>query len=193
MDKIVFASSNIDKFNEIILFFRKLKTKIYLPKDFKIFNEPNESGKTFAENAKIKSSFGYQKTLIPCFADDSGICIEALNWGPGIKSKRFLDKFKNKKNCLEFIIDKTRKTKKNKAFFQTSICLTLKENYHIVFEGKLRGTISKQILGKHGFGYDPIFIPNKEIKTLAQMNKYQKNEISHRSVAITKLVNFLYY
>ena len=106
MDKIVFASSNTDKLNEIILFFRKLKTEIYLPKDFKIFKEPNESGKSFAENAKIKSSFGYQKTHLPCFADDSGICIEALNWGPGIKSKRFLDKFKNNKKCFEFIIDK---------------------------------------------------------------------------------------
>ena len=191
MKKIIFFSNNINKLIEIRSLFKNLNLKILSPKDFNIKNEPKEVGSSFAENARIKSKYGFDKTNLPCFADDSGICIEALDWKPGIFSKRFKDKFATDKECFNFIIEKVKNSKKNKAYFQTSVCLTLKNNYHVVFEGKVHGTISKKILGKNGFGYDPIFKANENAKTFAELNKAEKNKLSHRSIAINKLVSFL--
>ena len=94
MKKILFFSNNDNKIKEIKNLFKSLPIKIYSPKDFGLINEPKESGGTFAENAKIKSSFGFKKIKLPCFADDSGISIEALGWKPNIYSRRFIDSFK---------------------------------------------------------------------------------------------------
>ncbi len=191
MKKILFFSQNDGKLKEIKDLFCNLNFKVISPKDNNIFYEPKEIGNSFAENAKIKSTFGYQKIKLPCFADDSGICIEALGWKPNIFSKRFISGFKNKNECFKYIINKVKKNGKNKAYFKTSICLTLKENYHIIFEGKINGNISKKISGKAGFGYDPIFIPMGSSKTFGEMNKKEKNSLSHRATAINKLINFL--
>ena len=191
MKKILFFSNNLDKIKEIKSLFKELDIKVLTPKDFNLFNEPKENGSSFAENAKIKSLFGYENFEMACFAEDSGICIEALGWKPGIFSKRHLSGFKNKFICFKEIIDKVKLTGKVRAYFQTSVCLTLKKNYHLVFEGKINGTISKKISGTGGFGYDPIFIPDGELETFSQMSKMQKSKISHRSIAIKKLINFL--
>tara|TARA_B100000989_G_scaffold114632_1_gene84244 strand:- start:818 stop:1414 length:597 start_codon:yes stop_codon:yes gene_type:complete len=189
--EILFFSSNFNKLKEVKSFFDNSRIKILSPLNFNIEIEPKEDGKTFSENAKKKSLFGYKKTNLPCFADDSGICIEALQWRPNIHSKRFIQKFKNKTECFEHIIQKVKKSQKNKAYFQTSICYTTKENYHIVFTGKIDGIISTNILGNKGFGYDPIFIPNGLKKTFGQLKLNEKNEFSHRSIAVRKFVNFL--
>tara|TARA_B100000674_G_C37534913_1_gene775600 strand:+ start:145 stop:726 length:582 start_codon:yes stop_codon:yes gene_type:complete len=190
--QLLFFSNNFSKIKELKIFFKNSKLEIYSPSDYGINKEPKENGKSFAENAKIKSSYGYNKIKIPCFADDSGICIEALNWKPAIYSKRFIDKFNNSYDCFNYIINKTLETGKRGAYFQTSISFTFKHDYHIIFEGKVYGHISTKILGKNGFGYDPIFIPNGYNKTFAQMNNKNKNLISHRSIAANKLQNFLF-
>ena len=174
MKKILFFSNNIDKIKEIKNLFKNLKIEICSPKDFNITIEPKEIGSSFSENAKLKSCFGYKYTQLPCFADDSGICIEALRWKPNVLSKRFMEKFKSKNDCFKYIIDKVTKTNKDKACFKTSICLTLKSNYHVVFEGLVKGTISKEIKGENGFGYDPIFIPNGLSKTYGELNIRKK-------------------
>ncbi len=192
MKNILFFSNNSNKFNEVGKLLLNKKIKLMSPLDFNIITEPKENGLSFSENAKIKSSFGYKKIKIPCFADDSGICIEALNWKPNIYSKRFIDSFDNKTDCLQHIIKKVKKSGKNKAFFETSICYTIKENYHIVFKGRVDGTISDDILGNKGFGYDPIFIPNGFTKTFGQLKTNEKNLISHRSIALNKFLNFLF-
>ena len=192
MKNILFFSNNSNKFNEARKLLLNKKIKLMSPLDFNIITEPKENGLSFSENAKIKSSFGYKKIKIPCFADDSGICIEALNWKPNIYSKRFIDSFDNKTDCLQHIIKKVKKSGKNKAFFETSICYTIKENYHIVFKGRVNGTISDDILGNKGFGYDPIFIPNGFRKTFGQLKTNEKNLFSHRSIAINKFLNFLF-
>ncbi len=191
MYKILFYSNNLNKLNEIKNFFDSLKFKIYSPIDFNISYEPKEFGKSFAENAKIKSSYGFHKLNMPCFADDSGFCVEALNWKPGILSKDFINSFSKSDQCFKHIIKKVEISKKTRAYFKTSICLTLKDNYHIIFEGKVDGTISKIARGINGFGYDPIFIPHGYSKTFGEMNHKQKNKLSHRSIAIQKLINFL--
>ena len=90
--------------------FNKFNLELLSLNDLNISNEPEETGKTFEENAKIKSDYGFLKTGISCFADDSGICIESLNWKPGVLSKRFLNNFKSNQDCFDSIIKSTKKT-----------------------------------------------------------------------------------
>ncbi len=191
MKKILFFSNNKNKVEEIKNLFKGLAIKVLSVSDFDIYVEPKENGLSFAENAKIKSYFGYKKFRLPCFSDDSGIFIEALDWKPNVFSKRFINSFKNRNDCFNYIFTKVKKSKKNRAMFKTSICLTLSENHHVVFEGSINGIISEKIRGKNGFGYDPIFIPIGFSKTFAEMDQEEKNTFSHRSIALIKLINFL--
>ncbi len=191
MRQLLFFSNNKNKIIEIKKIFKKFNLELLSLNDLNISNEPEEIGETFEENAKIKSDYGFNKTGIPCFADDSGICIESLNWKPGILSKRFLNNFKSKEACFESIIKSTEKKSKQNAYFKTSISLTIKNNQNVIFNGKIDGKISEKVRGRFGFGYDPIFIPKNYIKTLAELSTKEKNEISHRSIAVTKLINFL--
>ena len=191
MRQILFFSNNKNKVIEIKKIFKKFNLKLLSLSDVGIDDEPEESGQNFEENAKIKSDYGFSKTGIPCFADDSGICIEALNWKPGVLSKRFLNNFKSNDACFDNIIKSVKKNSKQNACFKTSISLTIKNNQNIIFNGKIDGKISAQAKGRFGFGYDPIFIPINYSKTLAELNTKEKNEISHRSIAVTKLINFL--
>ena len=191
MKNLLFFSSNKNKVSEVKKLFKGSGIKLYSLDDFEKIKEPKETGVTFVENAKIKSLCGYKLFKIPCFADDSGICINALNDKPGVKSKRFFSKFLSKKNTFNHILNKTKESKNKAAYFKTSICLTLNEGEHIIFEGKINGTISNFPLGKNGFGYDPIFIPNGQNKTYGQMTQTQKNTLSHRSLAINKLLGFV--
>ncbi len=192
MEKLLFFSNNNYKIKEIKKIFREHNLKILSLTDLNINYEPKENGQTFEENAKIKSDYGLKKTGIPCFADDSGICIESLNWRPGIYSKRFLNNFKNKQDCFNHIINRTKSSQKKRAYFKTSISLTIHKDQNIVFNGKVDGEISNRIIGNNGFGYDPIFVPKYFKKTLAELSTKEKNQISHRSIAVTKLINFLF-
>ncbi len=191
MGQLLFFSNNENKIIEIKKIFKKFDFEVISLSDLEISDEPKENGQTFEENAKIKSDYGFNKTGLPCFADDSGICIEGLNWKPGVLSKRFLNNFKSNEACFESIIKSTKKNSKQNAYFKTSISLTVKESHNVVFNGRIDGKISEQAKGKFGFGYDPIFIPKNYNKTLAELSTKEKNEISHRSIAVTKLINFL--
>ena len=191
MRELLFFSNNKNKVIEIKKIFKEFNLKLLSLIDLNINNEPEENGKTFEENAKIKSDCGFNITGIPCFADDSGICIEALNWNPGVLSKRFLNSFKSEKVCFRSIIKSTKISRKQNAYFKTSISLTVNKNQNIIFNGKIDGKISDKAKGEFGFGYDPIFVPKYFKKTLAELSTKRKNEISHRSIAVTKLINFL--
>ena len=191
MRQLFFFSNNKDKIIEIKKIFKKINFELLSLSDLGINEEPEENGQTFEENSKIKSDYGFNKTGIPCFADDSGICIESLGWQPGVLSKRFLNNFETKEVCFKSIIKSTKSSKKRNAYFKTSISLTLNKNQNIVFNGKIDGIISSKIKGRFGFGYDPIFIPQNHKKTLAELSTKDKNEISHRSIAVSKLINFL--
>ncbi len=191
MKQLLFFSNNKNKITEIKKIFNKFNLKLLSLSDVDISDEPAENAQTFEENAKIKSDYGFNKTGIPCFADDSGICIETLNWKPGVFSKRFLNNFKNNEACFKRIIRSVKKNGKQNAYFKTSISLTINKDQNVVFNGKIHGKISNHIKGRYGFGYDPIFIPTHHKKTLAEISIKEKNEISHRSVAVKKLINFL--
>jgi len=189
--EIIFFSNNKNKFLEVDKLFRDIPIKVLSLNNFYKIKTPNENGITFKENAKIKSDFGLQTFKKPCFADDSGICIEALNNNPGINSKKFLEQNNNLFDAFNLIFSLVNKTKKNKAFFQTSICLSLNAKEHVFFNGIVKGTITQSIRGSEGFGYDPIFVPLGYKKTFAEMTIEEKNLISHRSIAITKLKKYL--
>ena len=191
MKNIIFFSSNKKKIIEINRLFKTTNIKVINLNNFTKLKEPVENGKSFFENAIIKSNYGLKTFKLPCFADDSGICVRALNNKPGIYSKRFLKKFDNKNEAFNYIIKKTIEKKNSVASFITAISLTLDDKQHILFKGELLGSISKKPRGTNGFGYDPIFIPDGYKKTLAELNTLTKNSISHRGIAIQKLINFL--
>ncbi len=191
MKEIFFFSNNQNKIQEISNLFIKFNYKLLSLNNFKDIASPLENGKTFKENAKIKSIYGYKKFNKLCFADDSGICIDALNGAPGVNSKQYLESEKNKNLVLNKIISLTKNKNNYNAFFETSICLTVNINKQIFFSGKVYGKISLKIRGNHGFGYDPIFIPNGMNLTFSEMSLYQKNLLSHRAIAINKLSKYL--
>ena len=192
MKNILFFSHNQKKIIEVKQIFKDSKIKFYDLNSFEKIKEPDETGGSFASNAKIKSKYAQELFNMPCFADDSGFCVEALRNDPGVKSKRFLEKFSDNKKAFEYIISNVVKKKNNKAFFVTAISLTLKKNHHIIFLGRINGTVSIEPKGNNGFGYDPIFVPENYTKTFAEMNLEEKNFISHRKIAITKLKSFLF-
>lgn len=187
----MFFSHNQKKISEINQIFKNSNIKIKNLNSLKKVKEPVETGKSFSENAKIKSKYGLKKFNEPCFADDSGFCVEALNNKPGVKSKRFFEKFSSNKEVFDFIISNVKKKNNDKAFFVTAVCLSFQPNYHIIFLGKINGRISIIPRGENGFGYDPLFIPENHVKTFAEMSAVEKNKISHRKIAITKLKSFL--
>ena len=192
MKDLIFFSHNQKKISEVQQIFISNKIKIKNLNSFKKIKEPVENGNNFFDNAKIKSKYGFEKLNLPCFADDSGFCVEALNNYPGVKSKRFFDKFSSKKAAFNHIISQVKKRGDARAFFITVISLTLQNNHHISFVGRINGQVSLEPKGSLGFGYDPIFIPDNYEKTFAEMKIDEKNKISHRKIAITKLKSFLF-
>ena len=190
MNKLFFFSTNVHKIKEVKKILKKRNYTLLTLNDFPKIIEPKENGNTFQENASIKSNFGFKKFGLPCFADDSGICISALNNLPGVYSKRFKKENGGIKKTFKKITEETIKNNNFKAFFQTTISFTY-ENNTIYFNGIVKGTIAKKPLGTFGFDYDPIFIPLGQKKAYAQMLLREKNLISHRAVALKKFIKFL--
>ena len=189
MKKIFFFSKNKNKINEIEKLFGDINIDILNCNKYDLV-EPEEIGSTFKENAKIKSEFGFNFLKIPCFADDSGLCINALNNFPGIKSKRFIEESGGLEETFNNIANKMINLDDN-AYFKTTISLTIKKGENIFFNGITKGKISKKPKGKNGFGYDAIFIPDGYRETFAEMSLKRKNQLSHRSKAIKQLKKYL--
>ena len=191
MAEILFFSNNKNKILEIIKLFSFFPIKLLNLNDFEKIKSPKEVGKTFEENAMIKSTYGYNFFKKICFADDSGICIDSMNGKPNVKSKDFLKSGLDEKKSLEKIISICKKKNDYNAYFETAISLNIDDNKNIIFKERVKGLISKKILGKNGFGYDSIFIPQSVDKTYAQMSLNEKNLISHRSKTIKKLKDYI--
>jgi XTP/dITP diphosphohydrolase len=191
IEEVLFFSNNKKKIIEISSLFSNESIKVLNLNNFNKIKSPEEVGKTFEENAKIKALHGFDTFKKKCFADDSGICIQAMGGDPGVLSKKFLEKEGGIKKNLEEILLISKNKNDFNAFFQTSICLVLDKYNHIFFKGKIKGKVSQKIRGFNGFGYDPIFIPERENKTFAEMSLKEKNSISHRSIAIEKLKLYL--
>ncbi len=185
MKKILIGTHNIGKFREISFLLNK-KIKKILPSSLKI-RSPKETGKTFLANAKLKAQYFSKYVNFPVISDDSGLCIKALNGNPGIYSARLAKRYGSFFKAMQIILKKMKNKKNRSAVFICSLSYISdkKKSYSVV--GKIKGTISKKIIGKKGFGYDPIFIPNKYSVTFGQMPKSKKIFIDHRYIAFRKL------
>ncbi|MDC3157115.1 RdgB/HAM1 family non-canonical purine NTP pyrophosphatase [Candidatus Pelagibacter bacterium] len=185
MKKILIGTHNAGKFKEIAYLLTKKYKKIS-PTSLKI-KSPKETGKSFVSNSKLKVNFFSKYVNYPIISDDSGLCIQALHGKPGIYSARLAKKHGSFFKAMKFILKKMKNKKNRKATFICSLSYKKNDGKIISVEGRLKGNISNKIMGKKGFGYDPIFIPlNKKI-TFGQMFKSQKIKMDHRFIAFQKL------
>jgi XTP/dITP diphosphohydrolase len=204
--KILIATNNKGKFFEIESLLKTINIESISTFDFNLV-EPEETGKTFKENSLLKAKFYSQKTGLASLADDSGLCVEAMNGEPGIHSARFaIDELGNKNFPLAFEkiekeIIKTRDpstalgalaTGNSRAYFICNLSLfDPQTNFEISFEGRVDGNLTFPPRGNKGFGYDPIFIKNGMDKTFGEIMPEEKDKISHRSDAFEQLVSWL--
>ena len=187
MKKILIGTHNSGKFKELSSLLSK-KIKKISPKALGI-KSPRETGKTFPANAILKAKYFSQFTNFPVISDDSGLCIKSLKNKPGIYSARWAKKHGSFNKAMKFILKKIQNKKDRSAVFICSLALVLNEKKVICVTGKILGSISLEIKGKKGFGYDPIFIPNKKLITFGQMKKNKKIKMDHRYIAFKKLKN----
>ena len=185
MKKILIGTHNNGKFKEIAYLISKKYKKIS-PLTLKI-KSPKETGKSFKANSRLKVNFFSKFVDYPVISDDSGLCILALKNKPGIYSARLAKKHGSFLKAMRFILKKMKKVKNRKAYFVSSLSYKEKKGKIITVEGKLYGEISKDIRGKNGFGYDPIFIPSKKKFTFGQMANLKKIKMDHRFIAFKKL------
>ena len=149
-----------------------------------------ETGETLKENALIKAKYVSEKYGINCFADDTGLMIDALNGAPGVYSARYAGEPVNSRNNINLVLKNLGENENRRARFITIICLIIGTDVHY-FEGVAEGNITKELSGNEGFGYDPIFVPEGYDRTFAEMSMEEKNDISHRGKAVRQLVDFL--
>jgi XTP/dITP diphosphohydrolase len=186
--ELVFATNNKHKTEEVGKLLLNEYTVLNLY-DIGCNVDIPETGDTFEENATLKSSYVVENYQLDCFADDSGLEIEALNNEPGIYSARYSG-VKDDEVNLKLVLQKMEGQSNRKARFKTVISLIQGKKNHL-FEGVINGYIRESPIGDQGFGYDPIFVPEGYEQSFAQMDMAQKNEISHRAIAMRKLIAFL--
>ena len=186
---LLIGTHNDGKFREISKLITKKINKISA-KSLKI-KAPKETGKTFKSNSELKANYFFKKTKIVSLSDDSGLEIFALNKKPGIYSARWAKRSGNFKKAMRKILKKIKNKKNRKARFVCSLSIKLNNKKMITTVGTINGNISFKILGKKGFGYDPIFIPNGSKLTFGQISVSKKMKIDHRSIAFKKLKNKL--
>ncbi len=187
--KIVFATNNKHKLEEI----RHLagnNIKIVSLKEIACYDDIPETGITLEENALQKANFVYSRYNMNCFADDTGLEIEALDNRPGVYSARYAGHEQNFLKNINKVLEEMKDQSNRKARFRTVIALILDHNKYY-FEGIVNGKIIMEKKGKQGFGYDPIFLPEGYDQTFAEMSLDEKNKISHRARATRKLIAFL--
>lgn len=188
MIELVFATNNQHKLDEVqALVSDKFAVKSL--NDIACYDDIPETGITFYENAQQKTDFLVAKYGLNCFGDDSGLEIKALNGEPGVFSARYSGTRDMEQN-IDLVIDRLRNQEDRSARFITVISLYLQGQQYF-FEGVIDGTIIDHRRGDNGFGYDPIFIPAGYNMTFAEMDAQDKNKISHRSIAVSKMVEFL--
>ena len=187
LKKIVFATGNSNKLKEIKSAVNGLEF-VGLT-DLDINEEIPETGTTLKENALQKAKYVYDKTGLDCFSDDTGLEIEAINNRPGVYSAMYAGSDCNAEDNIRKVLEELGETTNRTAQFKTIISLILQGKEYF-FEGVVKGEILKDKTGKDGFGYDPIFRPLGYKESFAEMSIAQKNEISHRGLAVKKLVEF---
>lgn len=187
--ELVFATNNQHKLREVqellgnhfkVLSLSEIGINADIPEDFD----------TLQENALQKAQYIYNRTGHSCFADDTGLEVDALNGEPGVFSARYAGESKSSKDNIKKLLANLEGVKNRKARFRTVIALIFDKQEYL-FEGEVWGTIIETEQGSDGFGYDPVFLPDGYDNTFAQMPLELKNRISHRGIAVSKLITFL--
>ena len=186
---LIFATNNSNKVVEVrsllndsfkILSLTEAGINIDIPEPFN----------TLEENAIEKADVTYKLKGINCFAEDTGLEVDALHGEPGVKSARYAGDERSFENNIDKLLDNLKGIKDRNARFRTVICLTI-NGKHNIFEGECKGTIISEKRGASGFGYDPVFVPHGATKTFAEMSLPEKNIFSHRKKATEKLITYL--
>ena len=187
--KLVFATNNHNKLKEVK---QLLPASIELLslKDIDCADDIIESGKTIRDNAIIKSRYIYEKFGMNCFADDTGLEVDAIGGRPGVYSARFAGPACRAEDNINKLLIELKGIENRKANFRTVISLMI-DGKDQAFEGIVKGVITKEEMGSNGFGYDSVFKPDGFDKTFAEMSAEEKNEISHRGIAVNKLTSFI--
>ena len=194
--KLLIATNNKGKFSEIESLLNHINIKSVPTFQFNLA-EPEETGTTFAANSLLKAKYYAAKTGLTALADDSGLCVEAMNGAPGIYSARFAKNSDGQDDfpaAFEKIFSEIEKNSPQnfRAFFICNLSIfDPKTNFEISFEGRVDGNLTFPPRGDQGFGYDPIFIKNGLNKTFGEMAAEEKDQISHRADAFNKLVEWL--
>jgi XTP/dITP diphosphohydrolase len=187
--ELIFATNNkhkIEEITELLIDFAKVKGL----KEIGIFEDIPETHETLIENAIEKAEYIYKKYGYACFADDTGLEIEALNGRPGVYSARYAGSGCTFDDNVNKVLSELEGKQNRKASFRTVIAL-VRDNNVFTFEGEIKGSIILDKRGIKGFGYDPVFIPEGYNDTFAEMDLAIKNKISHRARAMGKFVEFL--
>ena len=187
--KLVFATNNLHKLREVQEMLSN-SIEVLSLKDIGCFEDIEETESTLEGNAKLKADYITEKYGFDCFADDTGLEVEALNGDPGVYSARYAGEHGNTEKNMEKLLIELQNKSSRKAKFRTIIALNLR-NKQYLFEGICDGEILNEKSGVKGFGYDPIFKPKNASSSFAEMNSEEKNIISHRGIAIQELVQFL--
>jgi XTP/dITP diphosphohydrolase len=189
MRQLCFATNNAHKLREVRAIL-DARIRIVSLEDILCYEELQETQDTIEGNSLQKASFIFNKYNIPCFADDTGLEVEALKGAPGVFSARYAGEQKNDGDNVNLLLKNIADNSHREARFRTVITL-IEHAGTFVFEGILRGKILTDKRGEGGFGYDPVFMPHGHTKSLAQMSAEEKNAISHRAIALNKLAAFL--
>jgi XTP/dITP diphosphohydrolase len=187
--KFCFATNNDNKIKEVSHLLGNEFQLLGL-KDIGCYEELREEQSTLEGNAEQKAAYVFENYKISCFADDTGLEVEALNSEPGVFSARYAGPQRSDEDNMALLLERLDSSPNRKARFRTVICAFIDDQKHF-FEGIVEGEIASTHNGDKGFGYDPIFIPKGYSQTFAQMSLAEKNKISHRSIAVRKLVDFL--
>lgn len=187
--KLVFATNNSNKLSEIQSLLPD-SIDILSLKDINCNEELPETNPTLQQNALQKAKYVFENYGFNCFADDTGLEIDALGGDPGVYSARYAGSHCEAEDNMKKVLYNMQGVEKRGAKFRTVIALII-DGEENIFEGECIGKITKVKIGQEGFGYDPIFMPNSSGKTFAEMRKDEKGVISHRGKAIKKLVRFL--
>lgn len=189
MKQIVFATNNKHKLEEIRNILDNTLNILNLD-DINCHEDIPETGSTIEENALIKARYIKEKYGYDCFADDTGLEIKSLNNEPGVYSARYAGNDHNSEKNMQKVLENLKGKNDRSACFRTCIALITGNNEYL-FEGKIEGEIITEKKGESGFGYDPIFVPDGYTQTFAELGNDIKNKISHRALAVKKLINFL--
>lgn len=188
--KLVFATNNLHKLNEVSAILEN-KIELLSLNDINCHIDIPETSNTLEGNALLKAQYIYSNYKLNCFADDTGLEVEALNGEPGVYSARYAGDIHNSEANMLKLLHNMDGKENRQAQFRTVISLILNETEY-QFEGIIKGKIITEKRGSSGFGYDPIFIPEGYDKTFAELGDEIKNKISHRAQAVNKLCKFLF-